>query len=100
MPVMLHQHVPAAIQQRHDTYNAYDATAVQAFRDAGGLAWIAHTEQHPIADLRMLLPDGIEVYNLHANIAPNIRVQYLNLPPEGAIDAAVQFADTSTGHPE
>ena len=100
MPVMLHHHVPGTVQQRHDTYNAVDATAMQAFRDAGALDWIAHTEQHDIAQLRALLPDGIEVYNLHANLAPDIRQQYLDLDPSGAIDAAANFADTTDGHPE
>jgi hypothetical protein len=100
MPVMLHRHVPGDVQARHDTYNAVDTTAEQAFRDAGGLVWIAHTEQHPIDQLRMLQPDGIEVYNLHANIDPKIRGPYLNLDPDAAITAAVQFADTTEGHPE
>ena len=100
MPVMLHRHVPGDATQRHDTYNAVDAAAVQAFRDAGGLVWIAHTEQHDIAQLRDLQPDGIEVYNLHANIDPKIRGPYLNLDPDAAIVAAVQFADTQPGHPE
>src|SRR5690242_8475491 len=100
MPVMLHRHVPGTVQQRHDTYNGVDLAAMQAFRDAGGLAWIAHTEQHDITQLRTLLPDGIEVYNLHANIDPKIRGPYLGLDPDAAIAAAVQFADTQPGHPE
>lgn len=100
MPVMLHHHVPGDATQRHAVYGALDPTAIAAFRDAGGLAWVAHTEQHPIDELRMLQPDGIEVYNLHANIDPKIRGPYLNLDPAGAIDAAVQFADTNPGHPE
>ena len=60
--------------------------ASPAFRDAGGLVWIAHTEQHD--DRRSCArsqPDGIEVYNLHANIDPNIRSMYLGLDPAGAI---------------
>jgi hypothetical protein len=101
MPVMLHHHPAAAtIQARHDIYNGVDPATVQAFRDAGGLTWIAHTEQHDITQLRTLVPDGIEVYNLHANIAPDIRQQYLGLDPAGAVQAAVQFADTQPGHPE
>ena len=101
MPVMLHHHPAAAtIQARHDIYNGVDPATVQAFRDAGGLTWIAHTEQHDIDQLRTLLPDGIEVYNLHANIDPKIRPMYLGLSASGAIDAAVQFADTQPGHPE
>ncbi len=100
MPVMLHHHVPGDAAARHDTYNAVDPTAIAAFRDAGALAWIAHTEQHDLTQLRTLVPDGIEVYNLHANIAPDIRMNFLGLDPSGAIDAAANFADTTDGHPE
>ena len=100
MPVMLDRHVAGDAQQRHATYNGVDPAAIAAFHTAGGLAWIAHTEQHPIDQLRMLLPDGIEVYNLHANIDPKIRGPFLNLDPQGAIEGAVKFVDTTPGHPE
>ncbi|HTR52156.1 MAG TPA: hypothetical protein VMJ10_15690 [Kofleriaceae bacterium] len=100
MPIMLHHHVPGAQADREAIYTAYTPDAVAAFRDAGGLAWIAHTEQHPIADLRMLQPDGIEVYNLHANIDPKIRGPYLGLDPTGAIDAALQFTAGGPNGPE
>src|SRR5258708_1948570 len=43
MPVMLHRHVPGDAAARHAIYGASDPAAVQAFRDAGGLAWVAHT---------------------------------------------------------
>jgi hypothetical protein len=69
-------------------------------RDAGGLIWIAHTEQHPIEELRTVAPDGIELYNLHANLDPDIRRDYLGLDSAGAIAAAVEFADTNEGGPE
>ena len=43
-------------------------------RDAGALIWIAHTEQHPTRRAaHASRPNGIEVYNLHANIDPKIR---------------------------
>jgi len=101
MPIMLDRHVTAAtVQERHDIYNADTAAAMAAYRDAGGLGWIAHTEQHELAELDAVLPDGIEVYNLHANIDPDIRRDYLGLPADGAISAALQFADTADGHPE
>ena len=100
MPVMLHHHVPGTIQERHDIYGGVTADAVAAFRAAGGLAWVAHTEQHPIEELRMLSPDGIEVYNLHANIDPKIRQMYLGLDGGAAFTAAAKFADTNPGHPE
>jgi hypothetical protein len=100
MPIMLDRHVAGTIQERHDTYNADTLDAMTAFRTAGGLGWIAHTEQHDIAELRTVMPDGIELYNLHANIDPKIRGPYLGLDPDAAIAAAVQFTDKQPGHPE
>ena len=100
MPVMLDRHVPGTAQERHDTYNANDATAAAAFRAAGGLVWVAHTEDKTLEGLRAVSPDGIEVYNLHANIDPEIRRDHLGLDPAGAIAAAAEFADTNPGHPE
>lgn len=101
MPVMLDRHVTAPdVQTRHDIYNGDDKAAADAFRDAGGLTWIAHTEQHELDELRAVVPDGLELYNLHANLDPKIRGPYLGLDPAGAIEAAANFADTNPGHPE
>jgi hypothetical protein len=100
MPIMLDRHVAGTIDQRHALYNGNDAIAAQAFRDAGGLVWVAHTESKELATLRDISPDGIEVYNLHANIDPDIRRDYLGLDSASAIAAAVEFADTNPGHPE
>ena len=95
MPIMLDHHVPGDAAARHTIYTTDDATAVTAFHDAGGLAWIAHTEQRTKQHLDDLQPDGIELYNLHANIDPKIRPMYLGLDASGAIQAVVEFADTS-----
>jgi hypothetical protein len=100
MPIMLERHVAGTIAERHATYNGEDAAAVSAFRAAGGLVWVAHTESKSLELLRAVAPDGIEIYNLHANIDPDIRRDYLGLPPAGAIAAAAAFADTNPGHPE
>jgi len=99
MPIMLERHVAAAtVPERHDIYNASDAAATDAYRAAGGLAWVAHTESKTLDELR--ISDGIEVYNLHANLDPDIRKDYLGLDSGGAIQAAAEFADTNPGHPE
>ncbi len=100
MPIMLDRHVAGTVAERHATYDGADATAAAAFRTAGGLVWVAHTESKSLALLREIAPDGLEVYNLHANIDPDIRRDFLDLPPAGAIAAAAEFADTSAGHPE
>ncbi len=98
MPIMLERHVPGTIQERHDTYNGNDAAAADAFRTAGGLTWVAHIESKTVDGLRATA-DGIEVYNLHANLDPKIR-PLLGLPAGDAISAAAEFADTNPGHPE
>jgi hypothetical protein len=95
MPIMLDAHVPGDAVARRALYTEDDATAVAAFRAAGATVWIAHTEQRTKQHLDDLGPDGIELYNLHANIDPNIRPMYLGLSPEGAIDAVAEFADTT-----
>lgn len=100
MPIMLDRHVAGTVAERHATYNGSAPTDATAFRDAGGLVWVAHTESKSLDLLRAVRPDGIEVYNLHANIDPDIRVDYLGLDASGAIAAAVEFADTNPGHPE
>jgi hypothetical protein len=100
MPIMLDRHPPGTISERHAIYNGNDATAAAAFRTAGGLVWVAHTESKTLENLRDVVPNGIEVYNLHANIDPEIRKDYLGLPSGGALAAAAEFADTNPGHPE
>ena len=100
MPIMLDRHVAGTVAERHDIYNGNDATAAAAYRAAGGLVWVAHTESKTLDTLRLVQPDGIEVYNLHANIDPNIRRDYLGLDSAGAIAGAVEFADSNPGHPE
>jgi len=100
MPIMLDRHPPGTLAERHAAYNGNDAAAASAFRTAGGLVWVAHTESKSLDTLRLVQPDGIEVYNLHANIDPDIRKDYLGLDASGAIAGAVEFADSNPGHPE
>src|SRR5262245_8782515 len=101
MPVMLDRHVTAAtIPERHDLYNGDTVTAADAFRDAGGLVWIPHSEQRTVDHIREIAPNGMEIYQLHANIDPDIRADYLGLDSAGAIQAVVEFADTNPTGPE
>lgn len=100
MPIMLDHHPPGTLAERHAIYNGNDAATSAAYRAAGGLVWVAHTESKTLETLREVTPDGIEVYNLHANIDPDIRKDYLGLSSGGAISAAIVFADNQPGHPE
>jgi hypothetical protein len=81
MPLGIADHVPGG-------YSQADAAGSAAVHDVDGLAWIAHTETRDLADLATRQLDGIELYQLHANIAPDLRRDYLGLDPFGfAADA-------------
>lgn len=99
MPIMLDRHVAGSIEERHAIYDGDDPAAVAAFREAGATVWIPHTEQRTAADLEPLEPDGIEVYQLHANLDPDIREEFLGLDRAGAITAAIEFADLADDGP-
>jgi hypothetical protein len=100
MPIMLDRHVEGDVTARHGIYNGDDLTAATAMRTAGATLWIPHTESRTFAELAPLTPSGIEVYQLHANIDPDIRQDYLGLDSGGAITAVVEFADTTEAGPE
>ena len=100
MPIMIESHPAGTVQERHDYYNAGDVAAVTAFRENGGLVVVNHAEGRTLADLELLAPDGMEVYQLHANIDPDIRVEDLGLDASGAIRAVADFADTRPEGPE
>ena len=95
MPVMIDAHPEGTVEERHALYNAEDSAAVAAFRDLGGLVVVPHAESRELELIRSLAPDGMEIYNLHANIDPDIREQYLGLDSGGAIREVVEFADTT-----
>ncbi len=100
MPIMLDRHVTGTVAERHDLYNGADARSVAAFRDAGATIWIPHTESRTTPELLELAPDGIEIYNLHANLDPDIRRDFLGLPADGAFTAALAFAGMDADGPE
>jgi hypothetical protein len=95
MPVMIDRHPDGTVEERHAAYNAEDPATVALFRDIGGLVVIPHAESRDLERIRGLAPDGMEIYNLHANIDPDIREEFLGLPAAGAIQEVVEFADTT-----
>jgi hypothetical protein len=100
MPIMLDRHVIGTVAERHALYNGDDTVAADAFRAAGGLVWIPHSEQRTADHIREIAPNGMEIYQLHANIDPDIRMDHLGLDGYGAISAVAEFADTNPGGPE
>ncbi len=72
-------------------YDADDPVAIEAFRDAGALLWMAHTESKSVDYLRSLGLDGLELYNLHADVDPRIRSEFLGDSDAGYIALLLRF---------
>jgi hypothetical protein len=94
MPIGLDRHPGEGLSEGEllALYDGSDADAVAAFREAGALVWVAHTESKTVDQIRDLGLDGIELYNLHANVDPNIRQDYLGLGPLDFVGDLVPFA--------
>jgi hypothetical protein len=90
MALGLRAHVPGSADERAKIYSSDDAAG--AVRAAGALAFVAHTESRDLASLEAKRPDGIEIYNLHANVDPKIRGPYLGMDPYGAVGDMLAFS--------
>lgn len=93
MPVGLLSHPvdPADPIALSAAYDADGAAAADVFRAAGALVFYAHTEEHPLEQIRGTAPDGIEIYNTHANVDPDIRETSLGLEPLGYLGLLTRF---------
>ncbi|HHH29483.1 MAG TPA: hypothetical protein ENK57_14210 [Polyangiaceae bacterium] len=93
MPVALSRHPgdPSDPDALGAIYDGTDAASIAAWRAAGGLVWQAHTEGRSLEQLRAADLDGLELYNLHANIDPRIREERLGLDPTGYIGDLLLF---------
>lgn len=82
MPVALDRHVSEDFEENDRIYNSSDAEAVAADVAAGAVVLMAHTEGRDPADLERLQDlglRGVELFNLHAMFAPDIRQEDLGL---------------------
>jgi hypothetical protein len=78
------QHLATAASEREAIYSTESSTLradLQSLAEA--LVVIPHTESRSLETIRAVIPDAIEIYNVHANLDPKIRKQYLN---ESAFD--------------
>ncbi len=76
MPLALDRHIEGE-------YSGYELADQERVSAAGGLRWVAHTEERSIEDMRALRLEGIELYQLHANLDPGAREDFLGLDPFG-----------------
>ena len=100
MSVGLERHVPGTAAERSTLYGGDDAATVEAMRAAGALVMIPHTEQRTHEYLAAMPFDGMEVYNLHAAIDPDIRRDSLGLDPYAAAANILPFTKHDPDGPE
>lgn len=84
MPLGLEAHV-------RDAYSPGLEADFDAIQEAGGVAWVAHTEGRDIDELASLGIEGIEIYQLHANIDPELREERLGLEGTAALTELAPF---------
>ncbi len=90
MSVHLHQHPPGSIADRKALYGRKDHEVIPLLHELGASVIASHPEGWGIDALIELAPDGIEVFNLHAAIAPNLR-PHLGVDPFGFIGPLIRF---------
>jgi hypothetical protein len=98
MPLGLEAHV-------RDAYSPGLEADFDAIQAAGAVAWVAHTEGRDIEELASLGIEGIELYQLHANIDPKLREERLGLEGTAALTELAPFffpveADGEPPHPD
>jgi hypothetical protein len=98
MPVGLLHHASATTDPAMlaDVYHQDGAAAAATFRAAGALVFYAHTESKTLDQIRGTQPDGIEIYNTHANIDPHIRPDWLGLDALAFVPMLLHFTDART----
>jgi len=83
-------------QRTPELYDEGTPENVDALKVAGALAWIAHAETHPPEDFLDVAIDGLELYQLHANLAPDLR-ELLGLDPFGFLGELGPFLTERDG---
>jgi hypothetical protein len=102
MPIALQGHITENVDERHALYGATDATSMQALLDGGGLLFLPHTESKNFEWYADLPFSGLEIYNLHANVDPKIRSEFLGLDDLDFFSRLLAFttADPDGPHPD
>lgn len=100
MPVAFDRHLPGDGPARDATANQSDPATLTAMKDAGAAVLIAHTEGRDRTWLEGLQDaglTGIEIFNLHAMFAPDIREEDLGLSPFGWTTGVEAFTTPEGG---
>ena len=104
MPLALDGHPGEDAEENDAIYNTYTPEAVGDLAAAGGTVWQAHTESKDREKLGELVDAGlrgVELFNLHAMFAPDIRSEYLGLDAAGWLADIAPFTDAEgTAEPD
>ena len=104
MPVSLDSHVAATPDENDRIYNNSDAESMGGLLASGAAVLMAHTEGRDLAHLENMQDlglTGIEIFNLHAMFAPDIRADDLGLDGFGWITDIQPFTSPdATGEPD
>lgn len=97
MPIGLTRHAldttdAAALEA---AYHTDGVAGAELFREAGALVLLAHTEQRDLEVLRTLGLDGLEIYNVHANVDPRIRPMWLGLGATDYLASLLRFTNAA-----
>lgn len=100
MPVGLTHHIDGDAQQREQAYEEVSPERVSSLKALGAVVLQAHTESKDLDTLRDLGLDGFEIYNLHANLDPDIRENFLGLEPLSYLADLYAFIDSDVLPPD
>lgn len=102
MPAGLHGHAVPPGDARRALYGGSSTATAEALVDAGALLFMPHSESKDYAWYAKLPFAAMEIYNLHANLDPDIRVDYLGKDAAGYFGMLLKFTNTapSAPHPD
>lgn len=100
MPIAFDSLPRGTTLEKRRFYDMAGPGAADSFRTLGAVVLLSHPEDHATARAIELDPDGIEVYNPHANFAPKHR-QAQGMSRLGGFARLVPFyARTTRAHPD
>jgi hypothetical protein len=94
MPVAFDQPIADTVADRDALLSGSDAASIDAMKAAGATVLVAHPEGRTRASLEALQDlglNGLEMFNLHAMFAPDIRVDDLGLDSMGWLVEIASF---------
>lgn len=87
------QHLSADQAVRRQKYNEESLSVRNELATTSeAIVLIPHTESRSDSVLQAVQPDGIEIYNVHANLDPKIRKTSLGVPPFQPVSKLLMYA--------